>query len=143
MHTDIRTTHTPSHVHVHKPPLYATPHKTNHTYLSTFKTHFPIIRMYSPCANILALHVLSVKTHFPIVHNYHKLHFSTSTDLLHIHYKAKLASLHSTCIHSTRCTTCPFTRHAWLCLLLMAGHCTSFRVTSKKNRKKERETLKM
>ena len=45
------------------------------------------------------------KTHFPITPNYHNLNFSTPTDTLHVHYKAMLASLHSTCT---------------------AGYCTSF-----------------
>ena len=54
--------------------LFSTPHKTNRTYLSTFKGHFPI----AP--------------------NYHNLHFSTPTDTLHINYKTKLASLHFKCM---------------------------------------------
>ena len=39
-----------------------------------------------------------LKTHLPITPNHHLLNFSTPTDTLHIHYKAKLASLHSTCM---------------------------------------------
>ena len=72
MHTDILLQL--SHVHVCQPPCLAHNHKTNLPYRSTFKTHFPI----TP--------------------NHHNLNFSTPAGTLHIHYKAKLASLHSTCI---------------------------------------------
>ena len=49
------------------------------------------------------------KTHFPITPNYHNLSFSTPTDTLHIHYKAKLASPHSTCmaVYCKRLDTAP------------------------------------
>ena len=36
--------------------------------------------------------------HFPTTPKYCNLHSSTPADTLHIHYKAKLASLHSTCM---------------------------------------------
>ena len=71
MHIDVLQLIHPVHTNH---PVQPTPHKTNRTYLSTFKI----------C--------------FPITPNYHNLHFSTPTDMLHIHHKAKLASLHSTCM---------------------------------------------
>ena len=40
----------------------------------------------------------SMNSYWLYAPNYNNLHFSTSTDTLHIHYKAKLASLHSTCM---------------------------------------------
>ena len=68
------------------------------------------------------------KTHFPITPNYHNLSFFTPTDTLHIHYKAKLASPHSTCMAM-------FTVNSWilhlifipcsLVPLLSVGPCTS------------------
>ena len=98
------TTCTSSHIHVRQPPYLAHTHKTNCTYPSTFKTHFSIT---------------------PIYHNLQQ------TDTQHTHYRAMLASLHSSfsvsllsvgpCLHLTLCLS-PLLTTPFMHMASLLGH---------------------